>query len=164
MANTVVLVSAMEDKGRAVDRGRIRVTPRWFDYINLLVAFLAPALTLGPIVYLLILADQEIAPSNVESGYLQSVIPSPQLFIFGVFTYCGFLMTVALFRSESASALLAFGKRGKSIDEKIKELDGYVNTITNTIKMSKGLEDKIESLKEKVNELEEKLVKAEKDN
>ena len=148
----------MEDKERAVDRGRIRVTPRWFDYINLLVAFLAPALTLGPIIYLLILADKEIAPSNIEDGYLQSVIPSPQLFIFGVFTYCGFLVAVALFRSESASALLFLGKRRKLVEEQINDINqeiyGIAEIKAEQTKTYKELEIQIKTLTDKINKLE----------
>ena len=80
---------------------------------------------------LLRLADVTIAPSGVDEGYLQSVIPSPQLFFFlgGIFTYSAVVVTVALFRSESVSALQSLGRLRKAITKKIDRVTSRSNEI-----------------------------------
>ena len=137
------------DKGGEESKDRIRVAPRWFDYVNLAIAFLAPSLILAPIMGLLILADVAIAPGNVDEGYLQSVIPSPQLFIFGIFTYSAVVVTVALFRSESVSALQSLGRLRKATT---KEID---KATSRSDKQAEQIENQVDNISASVTELKE---------
>ena len=144
-------------KEKSVDKRDVR--PSWYSYINLFIALIAPAVTLLSIVFVLIFADERITLSDAEEGYLQSVIPTPQLFILGIFTYCGVVVSLALFRSVAASSLISLGRSDKSVTDKMTRMNEKKDEMSQKInEMSQQINEmnqQINEMSQQINEMEE---------
>ena len=137
-------------KEKSVDKRDVR--PSWYSYINLFIALIAPAVTLLSIVFVLIFADERITLSDAEEGYLQSAIPTPQLFILGIFTYCGVVVSLALFRSVATSSLISLGRSDKSVTDQMTRMNekrGEMNQQINE------MNQQINEMNQQINEMEE---------
>ena len=155
-------MSDIEEK--SVDKRDVR--PSWYTYINLFIALIAPAVTLLSIVFVLIFADERITLSDAEEGYLQSAIPTPQLFILGIFTYCGVVVSLALFRSVVTSSLVSIGRSVKSVakimppvtdrmTEMDEKIDGVERRVDETRQQTKDISQQIKEMNQQIKEIGE---------